>query len=67
MKKVYAVTLRARAEMVVWVEAEDVAEAKRLAEESEYDVMTDWAPRDYSTVRAAKARLSKWPGGEVGP
>lgn len=60
-KKVYAVTMRGQAEMVVWVEARSAVGAKLLADAGEYDVMTEWTPRDYSKVHAAKARISEWP------
>lgn len=63
-KKVYAVTMRGVAEMVVWVEARSAAGAKLLADAGEYDVMSEWAPKDYARVRATKARLSKWPDGD---
>lgn len=62
-KRVYAVTMRGQAEMVVWVEARSAAGAKLLADAGEYEVMSEWEPRDYSKVRAAKARISDWPGG----
>lgn len=63
-KRVYAVTMRAQAEMVVWLEGRSAAEAKSLAEAGEYDVMSEWEPRDYSKVRAATAVPSEWPEGQ---
>ena len=36
----WAVTFRAPAEMVVWVQADNAADAKRAAEEGEYDEAT---------------------------
>lgn len=40
-RKWYSVTFRGTAEMTVWVEAESVADARRAAEEVEYDDATD--------------------------
>jgi hypothetical protein len=40
MKQWYAVTFRAPAEMTVWVEAESATEAKRRADNVEYDDAT---------------------------
>lgn len=60
-KKVYAVTMRGVAEKVVWIEARSAAAAKLLADAGEYEVMTDWEPKDFAKVRATKARLSEWP------
>jgi len=37
----WAVTFRSQAEMTVWVEADSAAEAKRLADDTEYEDATD--------------------------
>jgi hypothetical protein len=43
-KRWYSMTVRARCEMTVWVEASSAKEARQLYDLTEYDEMSPWEP-----------------------